>query len=138
MACNGRTTISNHNKSQYAGSWRNCNIYVTKSFKGLGKNLLVMLIWFWYVPTQKTYCITSTIFLETLSWLWRKKINGELPFLDTLLKHSNEKNSVWQIGNLHILTKTFSTALTNKQVARKVLLPPFLLEHIPLSLISIT
>ena len=32
-----------------------------------------------------------------------------------------EKSLYWYIGNLHILTNTYTTALTTKQVARKVL-----------------
>ena len=39
---------------------------------------------------------------------------------------------------LHILTNTYTTALTIKQVARKVLFPPCLIEHIPLSQIKMT
>ena len=42
------------------------------------------------------------------------------------------------IGSLHILTNTYTTALTTKQVARKVLLPPYLIEHIALSQIKMT
>ena len=34
------------------------------------------------------------------------------------------------------MTNTYTTALTTKQVARKVLFPPCLIEHIPLSQIK--
>ena len=44
----------------------------------------------------------------------------------------------WYIGSLHILTNTYTTALTIKQVARKVLFPPCLIQHIPLSQIKMT
>ena len=42
------------------------------------------------------------------------------------------------MGSLHILTNTYTTALTTKQVIRKVLFPPCLIEHIPLSQIKMT
>ena len=44
-----------------------------------------------------------------------------------------ERSLYWYIGSLRILTNTYTTALTTKQVARKVLFPLFLIEHIPLS-----
>ena len=47
-----------------------------------------------------------------------------------------ERFLYWYIGNLHILTNTYTTALTTKQVARKVLFTPRLTEHIPLPQIS--
>ena len=56
--------------------------------------------------------------------------NGELTFFDTLLK---QNNIYWYIGSLHILTNTYTAALTTKQVAKKMLCPPCLIEHIPLS-----
>ena len=59
--------------------------------------------------------------------------NGELAFLDTLLKRNNGEISVLEKGSLHILTKTYITALTAKQVTRKVLFPPCLIKHVPLS-----
>ena len=64
--------------------------------------------------------------------------NGELAFLHILLKRNNGEISYWYIRSLHILTNTYTTALTTKQVARKVLFPPSLIEHIPLSQIKIT
>ena len=65
--------------------------------------------------------------------------NGELAFLDTLLKWNNGKRNLhWYIGSLRILTNTYTTALTTKQVARKVLFPPCLIEHIPISQIKMT
>ena len=48
-----------------------------------------------------------------------------------------ERFLYWYIGSLHILTNTYTTALTTKQVARKVLFPPCLIEHIPLSQIGV-
>ena len=42
------------------------------------------------------------------------------------------------IGSLLILTNMYNTALATKQVGRRVLFPPFLIEHIPLSQIKMT
>ena len=39
----------------------------------------------------------------------------------------------WYIGSLRILTNAYTAALTTKQDARKLLFPPYLTEHIPLS-----
>ena len=41
-----------------------------------------------------------------------------------------ERSLYWYIGGLCILTNIYTTALTNKQVARKVLFSPCLIEHI--------
>ena len=67
-----------------------------------------------------------------------KESNGELALLDTLLKRNNGRSLYWFIGSLHIVTNTYTTAFTTKQVARKVLFPPCLIEYIPLSQIKIT
>ena len=64
--------------------------------------------------------------------------NGELAFLDTLLKRNNGEISVLVYRTLYILTNTYTTALTIKQVERKALLSPCLIEHIPLSQIKVT
>ena len=48
-----------------------------------------------------------------------------------------ERSSYWYIGSLQILTSTYTTALTTKQVARKVLFPSCLVEHILLLQIKI-
>ena len=56
--------------------------------------------------------------------------NGELAFLDTLLKRSNGEILNWYVGSLHILTSNCTTALTTKQAAGKVLFPSCLIEHI--------
>ena len=61
-----------------------------------------------------------------------KESNRELAFLDTLLKRNNGKFSYRYIGSLHIVTNTYTTALTTQQVARKVLFPPCLIGHISL------
>ena len=50
-------------------------------------------------------------------------------FLDTLLKGNNGEISVLVYRSLHILTNTYTTALTTKQVARKVLFPPCLIAY---------
>ena len=62
----------------------------------------------------------------------------ELAFLDTLLKRNNGKILYWYIGSLRVLTNTYTTALTTKQVARKGLFRPCLIEHIPFSQIKMT
>ena len=67
--------------------------------------------------------------------------NGELAFLDTLLKQNNGKISDLYVGSLSTLQylhQYFSLALTTKQVAKKVLLPHCLIEYIPLSRIQMT
>ena len=43
-----------------------------------------------------------------------------------------ERSLYWYIGSLHILNNTYATALTTKEVAKKVLFPPCLTGHIPL------
>ena len=78
---------------------------------------------------------------QNIKFTMEEESNGELAFLDTLLKRNNGEISVnlcWYIGSLHILTNTYTTALTTKQVVRKVLFPPCLIEHIPLSQIKMT
>ena len=40
--------------------------------------------------------------------------NWELAFLDTLLKGIMESSLYWYIESLHILTNTYTTALTTK------------------------
>ena len=63
--------------------------------------------------------------------------NGELAFLDTLLKQNNGKISDLYVGSLSILKylqQYLSLALTTKQV----LLPHCLIEYIQLSRIQMT
>ena len=62
----------------------------------------------------------------------------ELAFLETLFKQSMERSLYWYIGNILILTNTYTTGLTTKKIARKVLFPPFLIEDIPLLQIKMT
>ena len=73
---------------------------------------------------------------QNIKFTMEEESNGELAFLDTLLKWNNGEISVLVIGSLHILTNTYTTDLTTKQVARKVLFPPCLIEHILLSQIK--
>ena len=75
---------------------------------------------------------------QNIKFSMEEESNGELAFLDTLLKWNNGEISVLVIGSLHILTNTYTTDLTTKQVARKVLFPPCLIEYIPLSQIKMT
>ena len=61
-----------------------------------------------------------------------------LPFLTLYWNRIMEGSLYWHIGRLFILTNSYNTAVTNKQVARKMLFPPCLIEHIPLSQIKTT
>ena len=71
---------------------------------------------------------------QNIKFTLEEERNGELAFLDILLKRNNGEISV----SLHILTNTYTTTLTTKQVAKKLLFPPFLIEHIPLGQIKKT
>ena len=75
---------------------------------------------------------------QNIKFTMEEESNVELVFLDTLLTRNNGDISILYIGSLYILTNTYTTALTNKQVAGKVLLPPCLIEHIPSSQIKMT
>ena len=75
---------------------------------------------------------------QNIKFTMEEESNVELVFLDTLLTRNNGEISILYIGSLYILTNTYTTALTNKQVAGKVLLPPCLREHIPSSQIKMT
>ena len=55
---------------------------------------------------------------QNIKFAMEEESNGKLAFLDTLLKRINEE--------------FYTTALTTKKVARKVLFPPCLIEHIRL------
>ena len=71
---------------------------------------------------------------QNIKFTMEEESNGELAFLDTLLKGNNGEIS----ESLHILTNTYTTTLTTKQNAKKLLFPPFSIEHIPLSQIKKT
>ena len=64
--------------------------------------------------------------------------NLELAFLDTLLKWNKGKISVLVYRKPTHTEKSQTTALNTKQVVTKVLFPPCLMEHIPLSQIKMT
>ena len=58
--------------------------------------------------------------------------NGELAFLDKLLKRNNgNKLPLRTIQYLH-------TAFTTREVAKKVLFPPCLIEYVPLLPMKVT
>ena len=67
---------------------------------------------------------------QNVAFATEEKINRKLGFLDNLLKQNNR--------NISVLTNIYTTACTIKQVARKVLFPSCLIEHIPLSQIKET
>ena len=60
-----------------------------------------------------------------------KETDGELDFLDTLLKRSNKKISVLVYRKPMHPVNNSTTVLTTKQVARKVLLPCCVIEDLP-------
>ena len=64
---------------------------------------------------------------QNVKFIMEEESNGEIAFLNTLLKWNNGKISVLYMGSLRILTNAYTTALTTKQVARKVLFPPCLI-----------
>ena len=59
-----------------------------------------------------------------------EEINRAIAFLDTLLNEIMERSLHWHIGSSHTLTNSYTIALTTKQVAKRVLFPPFLIEPI--------
>ena len=60
---------------------------------------------------------------QNIKFTMEKESNGELAFLETLLKRNNGEISVL-VYRKPTHTNTYTTALTAKQVARKVLFPP--------------
>ena len=65
--------------------------------------------------------------------------NGQQTFFDALLKQNNGKISVLVYRRLtHTEQNTYTTTSTIKLVVRKLLFPPCLVEHIPLSPIKMT
>ena len=64
--------------------------------------------------------------------------NGELAFLDTLLKLNNGKPSVLVSREPTHTDQSCTTALATKEVVRKVLFLPCSIEHIPLSQTKMT
>ena len=62
-----------------------------------------------------------------------KESNGELVFLDTLLNRNNEKISAFLYRKPTHTDQYLHYSSHPKQVAKKGLFPPCLIEHIPLS-----
>ena len=75
---------------------------------------------------------------QNIKFTMEEENNGELAFLDTLLKWNNGENSLLIYRKPTYTDQYLTTALTAEQVARKVLFPSCLIEHIPLSQIKIT
>ena len=72
---------------------------------------------------------------QNIKYTMEEESNRELAFLDTLLKWNNVEISVL-VYRKPAHTNTYTAALTSKQVAKKVLPPPCLIEHILLSQIK--
>ena len=72
---------------------------------------------------------------QNTKFTMEEESNGELAFLDTLLKQNNGMIFVLVYSSLAMLSNTYNIAITNKQVSRKVLLPSCLIEYIPLLLL---
>ena len=93
-------------------------------------NLLMVVIIFLNVCT---FSITSTIFIKTLSVLWKRKVIRDLVFLDNLLKWNN-----WKIPVLLYWKPTYTDQYLcyssyHQTSCKEVLFSPCLIEHIPLS-----
>ena len=99
-----------------------------------GNILLMRFIPFLNVCTWKTFSHHINNLHQNIRFTREEESKGELAFLDTLLKMKRimDKSLYWYIGSLSILTNTYTTALIIKQVARKVLFPPCLIEHVGL------
>ena len=69
---------------------------------------------------------------QNIKFIMEEESNGELAFLDTLLKRNNGKISVLAYRKPTHTDQSYTTTRTTKQVARKVLFPPCLIEHTPL------
>ena len=61
---------------------------------------------------------------QNIMFTMEEESNGELAFLDTVLKCNNGKISILAYRKPMHLNNTYTTTLTTKQVARKMLLPP--------------
>ena len=70
---------------------------------------------------------------QNIKFAMEEESNGELAFLDTLLKRNNGEISVLVYRKPRHTDQYHTTAFTTKQVTRKVLFPPSLIEHISLS-----
>ena len=73
---------------------------------------------------------------QNIKFTMEQERNGELAFLDTLLKRNNGNISVLVYRKPMHTEQYYTRALITKQAAKKVLLPPCLIEHIPLSQIK--
>ena len=102
--------------------------------KWIGNGLLMTFIPFLNEHTWKTFSITSTIFIKTK--FTTEEETGELVFHDSLLKQNNLKMFVLVYRKPAHTDHT--TALTTKQVSRKVLFPPCLIEYTLLSSMKMT
>ena len=76
---------------------------------------------------------------QNIKFTMGKESNDELTFRDTLFKRNNGKVSELLYGKPTQTDQyTYTTALITKQVVRKVLFPPFFIEHIPVPPLKIT
>ena len=67
-------------------------------------------------------------------------MSGYLYFPNNSIRHKRQYVKIFLLvcSVFSVLTNTYTTALTTKQVVRKVVFPPCLIEHIPLSQIKMT
>ena len=86
--------------------------------------------------TSEYFSITLTVFIETPTT--EEESNGELTLFATLLKRIIRKISVLVCKKPADTDQYLHCSSHYQQVARKVLLLPCLIEHIPLSPIKIT
>ena len=75
---------------------------------------------------------------QNIKFTMEEESNGELAFLDTLLKQNNGEISVLVYRKPIHTDQYLHYSSHTKQVTRKVLFPPHLIKHILLSQIKIT
>ena len=88
LRCDGRTSIFNRRRNVYAVSWKYCSIYGTTPSKSFGTTFND----FYSIP-KRTHL--ENVFpnyiknLEFIRFTMEKENNGELAFLDTILKRND-------------------------------------------------
>ena len=75
---------------------------------------------------------------QNIKFTMEEESNGKLEFLNTLLKRNNGEISVLVYRKPTHTDRYLNYSSHDQKVARKVLFPPCLIEHIPLSQIKMT